>query len=147
MGDQEVFDEFYDRPGRMPSGSSAKDPTEGGRYIPFEVGLNLNYSYSNATERAAASKRASAGLNMKVDLTQKWSLRYTSNFDLALNLRIRQQYSLHRDLHCWRLEFTRTISTVDSSFGFRFYLRSIPELKLARGREDFMGSVGGSGLY
>ena len=55
----------------------------------------------------------------------------------------RQQYSLKRDLHCWRIEFNRTISAVDSSFGFRFYLKSIPSLKLTRGREDYMGSLGG----
>ena len=46
-----------------------------------------------------------------------------------------------RDLHCWRLEFTRTINRNNSEFGFRFFLKAIPELKLTRGREDLLGSA------
>ena len=57
---------------------------------------------------------------------------------------MRQQFNLSRDLHCWKLEFNRTISTVDSQFGFRIYLKSIPSLKFTRGREDGMGSLAGS---
>ncbi len=79
-----------------------------------------------------------------VNLTRNWQFRYTASFDLVAGQAIRQQYSLHRDLHCWRFEFNRTISAVDSQFGFRIYLKSIPSLKFARGREDYMGSVGGA---
>ena len=63
---------------------------------------------------------------------------------------MRQQYTLGRDLHCWRLEFSRTVSEVDSQFGFRVYLKAIPSLKFTRGREDYMGSLTdglGGGMY
>jgi len=76
-------------------------------------------------------------------LTKNWDFRYSASFDLAEGIPIRQQYSLNRDLHCWRFEFNRTISTVDSQFGFRIYLRSIPALKFARGRESYMSGPGG----
>jgi hypothetical protein len=88
--------------------------------------------------------------NSTPNLTRNWKIRYTASFDLATGTATRQQYSLHRDLHCWRFEFNRTISAVDSQFGFRIYLRSIPSLKFARGREDYMGSVGdaiGGGVF
>ena len=145
-GEENAFDDFYERQGRTQGPRDTKDPTEGGRYIPFEFGTNLSYNYTNRTATSAAVKRASAGINFKVNVTQKWEMRYTANFDLVESLPLRQQYSLNRDLHCWRLEFTRTISTVDSSFGFRFYLRTIPDLKLTRGREDYMSAPGG-GFY
>ncbi len=57
---------------------------------------------------------------------------------------------LGRDLHCWRLEFNRTVSEIDSQFGFRLYLKAIPSLKLTRGREDYMSALEGGfggGLY
>jgi hypothetical protein len=80
---------------------------------------------------------------MRANITQKWEFRYQTSFDLVAGSAVRQQFSVQRDLHCWRIEFNRTISSVDSSFGFRFYLKSIPSLKLTRGREDYMGSLSG----
>ena len=63
--------------------------------------------------------------------------------DLGAGEVITQQYSLNRNLHCWRLEFMRTISNVNAEFGFRLYLLSMPDVKLTRGREGMMGSVSG----
>jgi len=145
-GEENSFDEFYERQGRQQGPRDTKDPTEGGRYIPFDFGTNLTYNYTNATATREGTKRASAGVNFKINVTQKWQLGYTAQFDLTESIPIRQQYRLHRDLHCWRLEFTRTISTNDSQFGFRLYLNSIPDLKFARGREDYMSTAGG-GFY
>ncbi len=138
-GEESSFYDFYNRPGRQ-EGPGQKDPTEGGRYIPFSVNASFSYSYTNSTR----TKRSTGNLSMNTNLTRNWQFRYQASFDLAEGIPIRQQYSLHRDLHCWRFEFNRTISTVDSQFGFRIYLKSIPSLKFARGREDYMGSVGGA---
>ncbi len=137
-GEDSSFYDFYDRPGRQEKPGD-KDPTEGGRFIPFDVNGSLSYSYTNASR----DKRASGNISLRTNLTRNWEFRYQASFDIALGLPIRQQYSLHRDLHCWRFEFNRTISTVDSQFGFRIYLKSIPSLKYSRGREDYMGSLGG----
>ena len=138
-GEDSRFYDFYNRPGRQ-EGPVQKDPTEGGRFIPFDVNASFSYSYTNSTR----TKRATGNLSANTNLTRNWQLRYQASFDLAAGIAIRQQYSLHRDLHCWRFEFNRTISAVDSQFGFRIYLKSIPSLKFARGREDYMGSVGGA---
>ena len=138
-GEESSFYDFYNRPGRQ-EGPGQKDPTEGGRIIPFDVNASFSYSYTNSTQ----SKRATGNLSLNTNLTRNWQFRYTASFDLVAGQAIRQQYSLHRDLHCWRFEFNRTISAVDSQFGFRIYLKSIPSLKFARGREDYMGSVGGA---
>ena len=137
--DNEAFNSFYDRPGRGQQGAGGKDPTEGGRYIPFDISGSLSYSYANASN----SKRANGSLNIGAFLTRNWEFRYQSSFDFVGGFPVRQQFTLNRDLHCWRIEFTRTISAVDSQFGFRFYLKSIPALKITRGQEDYMGSVGG----
>ncbi len=144
-GEESSFYDFYNRPGRQ-EGPGASDPTEGGRFIPFDINASFSYSYTNSSR----TKRATGNIAMNTNVTRNWTFRYTASFDIAEGIPIRQQYSLHRDLHCWRFEFNRTISAVDSQFGFRIYLRSIPALKFARGREDYMGSVGdalGGGVF
>jgi lipopolysaccharide export system protein LptA len=139
-GEDDPYYDFYTRPGRQQGGNN-QDPTEGGRFIPFDTSFNMSYSYNNTA--TTSPRRTSAGVTLRANLTRAWEFRYNASFDLVEGAPVRQQYSLYRDLHCWRLEFTRTISTVDSSFGFRLYLMSIPDLKFARGREDYMGSLSG----
>jgi len=150
-GEDSSFYDMYDRAGRGP-GNDGRDPTEGGRFIPFDVNASFSYTSSKTSSPAGEtrSKRASANASFNAQLTRNWEFRYSASFDLAEGIPIRQQYSLNRDLHCWRFEFNRTISTVDSQFGFRIYLQSIPALKFSRGREDYMSFPGGDfggGLY
>ncbi len=116
-----------------------KDQTEGGRYLPFKVNTSISYSYTNAS----ASKRANANFSLSANLTRNWEFKYNTSFDLDVGQPVRQQFSFKRDLHCWALEFNRTVSAVDSQFGFRLYLKSIPALKFVRGREGNMGGMGG----
>ncbi len=120
-----------------------RDPTEGGRFIPWDLGGNLSLNRTARSDDITAR----ANLSVNTQFTRDWSLRYTASFDLAEGTTTRQEYRLTRDLHCWRLEFTRTVSTVNSEFGFRFYLKAIPELKLTRGREGLLGGAGGMGGF
>ncbi|MCB1182103.1 hypothetical protein KDM41_01635 [bacterium] len=143
-GENSSFYDMYNRPGRV-GGDAAKDPTEGGRFIPFDVSGNLSYNYTNASGGSEARKTASASVNMRARLTANWDLSYNASFDLAEGNTIRQQYSLNRELHCWRFEFNRTVSATNSEFGFRIYLKSIPDLKFARGRDNFGTVPGGLG--
>jgi len=136
--EEDPFSDFYNRAGRRGNASST-DLTEGGRYIPFDANASFSYAYTNATR----SKRATTNIRLNAQLTPNWGFRYSASFDLDTGIPVRQQYSLNRDLHCWRFEFNRTISAVDSQFGFRLYLKAIPALKIARGREDYMSGPGG----
>jgi lipopolysaccharide export system protein LptA len=141
-GEESAFQDFYDRPENGLGERDTKDATEGGRYIPFQMNASLSYNYSNTNRR----KTTSANFSVNADLTRGWKFRYQGSFDLVKSSAVRQQFSLKRDLHCWALEFNRTVSTVDSQFGFRIYLKSIPALKFTRGVESGMGNLSGS-LY
>jgi len=132
--------------GRDQSGGDGRDQTEGGRYLPFQTSGSLSYSYTNAT----GDRRASANVSLRANLSRYWEFSYQTSFDLVTGEALRQQYTLGRDLHCWRLEFNRTVSALDGQFGFRVFLKAIPSLKFTRGREDYMGSLTdglGGGLY
>jgi lipopolysaccharide assembly outer membrane protein LptD (OstA) len=137
-GEESSFYDFYDRQGRGQS-PDAKDPTAGGRFIPFQVNTSISYNYTNATD----DRRASGNFSVSADLTRGWKFRYQGSFDLVSGAPVRQQFSIKRDLHCWTMEFNRTISSVDSQFGFRIYLISIPALKFTRGVESGMSSPSG----
>jgi len=137
-------DRFADagRLGQTKKSGSDKDPTEGGRYLPFRLNSSISYSYTNSSQ----TKRANANFSVSANLTRLWEFSYQTSFDLDVGNPVSQRFTLTRDLHCWALEFNRNLSAVDSQFGFRLYLKAIPALKFVRGREGDFGSLaGGSG--
>ena len=117
--------------------SRRRDPTEDGRYLPFRFGTSFSYSRNSVSDIS----NASGNFTFSANVTRTWEFSYRASFDLVAGRINRQEYSLHRDLHCWKLEFTRIISNIDQQFGFRLYLRGMPDLKLARGREDLLGTA------
>lgn len=131
-----------DRLGQTKKAGSDKDPTEGGRYLPFRLNSSISYSYTNSSQL----KRANANFSVSANLTRLWEFSYQTSFDLDVGNPVSQRFTLTRDMHCWALEFNRNLSAVDSQFGFRLYLKAIPALKFVRGREGDFGSLaGGSG--
>jgi lipopolysaccharide export system protein LptA len=126
---------FDDQSNEGPS----RDLTEGGRFLPWALSGSISYNRNNRQDTSTAR----AGVTLTTNLTRDWQFMYTTSVDLGARAMTRQEYRLQRDLHCWRLEFNRIVSAVDSQFGFRLYLKAIPELKLTQGKEDLMGSAGG----
>ncbi|MCP4291869.1 MAG: hypothetical protein GY780_08555 [bacterium] len=138
-GEESSFYDFYNREGGQQD-DSTDDPTEGGRYIPFRMNASFSYTYNNLDH----SKRSSANLGVSANLTRTWDFNYSGSFDLVTGAPLSQRYTLKKDLHCWALEFNRTINTGNSEFGFRVYLKSIPDLKLTRGVTSNMSTLGSS---
>lgn len=124
-------------------GSGERDDTEGGRFIPWTFGGNM--SLNDAKGRDLTSR---GNLRVGAQITRDWSFNYTASFDFREGRTVRQEYRLQRNMHCWRLEFMRTVSDNNSEYAFRFYLLAIPELKLTRGKDDMLGMARGlsSGL-
>ncbi len=130
---------------RTGNGRQERDDTDGGRFIPWQLGGSFSLTH-NAPSASSPDGlfTARANINVNTQLTRDWSFRYQAAFDLSEGTISRQEYRLQRDLHCWRLEFTRIVNTNNSEFGFRFYLMAIPELKLTRGKDDLLGSAQGA---
>jgi len=121
--------------GRFKEDGEDRDPTRGGRYMPWRVGTNLSYTQNHDT----GSITARADLNLSLTLTRTWSLKYNAGYDLAEGTVTNQRWQVARDLHCWSLRFSRQISAVDSQYGFIISLKQIPAIKLTRGKEDLAG--------
>lgn len=133
----------YPRPSQSEEG---QDPTGGGQFIPWR--LSSRFSYTRDNRSGYSSKRVS--VMASANLTPSWDFSYDASLDLEAGQILRQNWRLTRDLHCWALEFTRIVSTVDSQFGFRLYLKSIPAVEVTRGRRDLLGaarSLAGGGFF
>jgi len=130
----------FERPASPLGGD--RDPTAGGQFIPWNVSASLSYN-----NRAGSTSNARTNMTFSANLSRKWEFRYRLSYDIILGRAIRQEYTVYRDLHCWRLEFSRIISDVDSQYGFRIYLVDIPALKLSQGNDQLLGSLGSGGLY
>ncbi len=126
---------------RPPPGDDSKDPTAGGRYLPWSLSSSISFSKNNQTGLASAR----ASLAVAATLTRNWKMRYQAAFDLEAGTITRQSWDLQRDLHCWALEFSRVVSAVDQQFGFRLYLKSIPSVEVTRGKRDLTGTLSGLG--
>jgi lipopolysaccharide assembly outer membrane protein LptD (OstA) len=121
-----------------------KDPTGGGRFLPWNASLSISYNRNN--DRGTSSARSN--FTVASAISRNWDFSYRASFDLDEGAVINQSWSLNRDLHCWRLEFTRTdYGRGDLQFGFRLYLKSIPSIKVTRGNEDELGGLGGLGQF
>ncbi len=125
------------------SDEGGRDETEGGRYIPWRASGGLRFSRNHLTDDTTARLTLSASAT----LTRTWKATWRSGYDLNTGLVSQQSWSLEKDLHCWSLRFQRTVSSVDSQFGFVVRLKAIPDIKVTKGREDLvgggMGSTGG----
>lgn len=70
---------------------------------------NLRYNLAfNSAGKSQASFWMSTSL--KVNLTTKWRLTYSANFDLIKKKLVSQDFRIERNLHCWQFVFTWTPS-------------------------------------
>jgi len=120
-----------------------RDETDGGRFIPWNLTGNVSLNDSKGAELTSRGS-----LRLTAQLTRDWAFNYTASFDLRTGSTLRQEFRLNRNLHCWKLEFMRTVSETNSEFAFRLHLLSIPELKITQGKDNLLGAARGlsSGL-
>lgn len=138
----EFEDSNDDQPPAQGSAGAAgrdSDKTEGGRFLPWSLSGNVSLN-----DRKGSDLTSRGGLRLTAQLTRDWTFNYTASFDFRTGSTVRQEYRLERDLHCWRVEFMRTVSTNDSEFAFRLHLMSIPELKLTQGKDNLLGAARGA---
>lgn len=74
--------------------------------IPWTVNLNYNLSYNKPTQ-AKATVTNIFQVSGDLSLTPKWKIGYTTGYDFkSKRLVDNTSVSLHRDLHCWDMNFS-----------------------------------------
>jgi lipopolysaccharide assembly outer membrane protein LptD (OstA) len=110
----------------------------------FSLPWNLSGSFSYSENRNNPSrieKNIYSNLSLDFNLTKNWKVSYRTQIDLKLKKAVSQDFSLHRDLHCWEAQVLWT-PTGYKSFYFRINIKSpmLKELKYEK-------RTGRTGLY
>jgi lipopolysaccharide assembly outer membrane protein LptD (OstA) len=105
--------------------------------VPYNVSVNFSFTYNNTViEKQTASTVSASG---DVNVTPKWKVQYTTNYDFkAAKLGI-TQFSIYRDLHCWDLSFRWTPFGVYKSFSVDLRVKAsiLQDLKLSKRKEYY----------
>jgi len=89
--------------------------------IPWQVSVNLNYSY-NKYNSVKATERMDLSLNSNISLTKNWKIGWTLRYDLENKQITNQNFNITRDLHCWEMTFNW-----QPTFGFYRFQINIKE--------------------
>ncbi len=101
---------------------------------------------ASITNTQGQPTRASISVRGSVMLPISWNLEYSSNFDIETGNFNNQAFSLSRDIHCWRVEFRRTVTDA-TDFSFRIYLKGMPDVQFRRGNQSAGGYFNQLGSY
>ncbi|WP_234735107.1 putative LPS assembly protein LptD [Tellurirhabdus bombi] len=140
-----------DKPKQMPNANAAQTPAENAQmrdvqlnpdaYVDFNIpwSINVNYTFSLSRFTPTQSQIVQAlQLTGDLSLTPKWKVSLTSGYDIVAKAPSLTQITVHRDLHCWDMNFSWTPfsgSRFRSNF-FTFDIRArssvLQDLKLTR---------------
>ncbi len=76
-------------------------------------------------------------LSASIDLTSRWSVNYSTYYDVENEDFISQSYTIMRDLDSWEAIFTRHVSDVDTGFYFRINIKAFPDIKVEQHTSSF----------
>ncbi len=120
--------------------------------LPWMLGASI--SYVGSRSRAAgggytawvsnARLNGSTGLN----LSKNWRFDYIWQFDAKAGKLVSQFFTVKRELHCWEMQFTRSISgDVGNEYYFKINVKNLPEVYFEQGSRGLRGFGGIQGLY
>jgi lipopolysaccharide assembly outer membrane protein LptD (OstA) len=141
-------------PAMAPKGDTTGDgkfgavtPTEG----PLSRGRELGggewqIDASHSFQRGASGDHSSRLVfNSTWSPTAKWRVSFNTQYDLNTGKNTSQQWSVHREIHCWELSFDRRLLGGEWQYYFRINVKDLPDIKAERG-DRFQGSkTGGFG--
>lgn len=108
--------------------------------IPWDLSLNYNYSVSKLNP-LNVNKYSSISGSFNFNITEKWKLSFTGNYDLERKEFSAPQVRISRDLHCWLMNFTW--NPIGFNRGYRFEIRvkapQLQDLKVTKRDEFFDG--------
>lgn len=107
---------------------------------------NLNLAYSYAAGRDILNRwtpTQTLNLFANGNIARGWRIQYSGSADLTHGGLVAQEYSITRDLHCWRAQFVRRFSATEAAeYYFRVSIVQQPELYVERGSRG-LGSYSG----
>ncbi|MDB5005882.1 MAG: lptD [Mucilaginibacter sp.] len=109
-------------------------------YVDFNVPWNLsfNYSFSYTNNVINTNVNNTLMLNGDVNITSKWKIQYSTNYDIRARKLAVSQFTIYRDLHCWDLNVSWVPFGLYKSYNVTLKVKStiLQDLKLSK-RSDY----------
>lgn len=146
-GDKETVDEAGERVSKYGTAEQLEyinaNPEA---YIDFSIPWSLNFNYNitytpNFDESAVDPRELVNTLNFSGDfsLTENWKVEFRSGYDFEQNDLSYTSLNIHRDLHCWQMNFSVIPFGPRQSYTFDINVKApvLQDLKLQRRRSWF----------
>jgi lipopolysaccharide assembly outer membrane protein LptD (OstA) len=130
---------------RDPNALTPQGLTPGG--LPWMLNLSISHGGSRARKVGGGygpwfsqtTVRGATGLN----LTKSWRFDYSCQFDVKTGRMVSQAFTVKRDLHCWEMQFTRSISgDIADEYYFKINVKNLPEVYYEQGSRGLRGFGG-----
>ncbi len=104
---------------------------------PWDGALTFRYS------RGANPDLATYWLDgdVALSLTPNWRINYSLHYDIKEQQVASQEYTIHRDLHCWEAQFTRRYYDGEWEYYFRIDVKALPEIQAESGGKHLRRTV------
>jgi lipopolysaccharide export system protein LptA len=116
----------------------------------FAASIAYNGSRSRAVGGGYNPWGSSANLNgtLGLNLSKNWRFDYRWQFDVKGGQMVSQFFTVKRELHCWEMQFTRSISgNIGDEYYFKINVKSLPEVYYEQGSRGLRGFGGLSDIY
>ncbi|HWP83480.1 MAG TPA: putative LPS assembly protein LptD [Bacteroidota bacterium] len=124
---QERVNQLPMAPGQTPTYGGFQTDESADFSIPWNLSLGYTFTQSQPDPRSK-SRSSSLNMNLSFNLTEKWRISASGNYDFVRKELVAPTINVSRDLHCWTMNF----SWFPSSFyaGYRFEIRiKAPQLQ------------------
>jgi len=107
--------------------------------LPWNLGLNINYSYYDNGKNIARTARA--GFDGGFNLTKNWKFTFRGSYDFMENELSTPTVSIHRSLHCWEMNFSWTPTGYLRGYNFEIRMVSpmFKDIKVEKSRRIYSG--------
>jgi hypothetical protein len=125
-----------------------QDGQDGEPKTPERKGLPWSFSGSYSySESQFGPSRSTLNMNSSISLTRAWRIAYTTSYNIEGREFLGQNYTIHRDLHCWQMSFTRQKLGDEWEFYFRINVIAHPEIYTEQGQRGLRGGGGFSSPF
>lgn len=105
-------------------------------YVDFNVPYSINIGYNIVYNKPLDKEEITHTINFggEFNITKKWKVAATINYDIQNNKIATSSFNLYRDLHCWEMRFQIIPFGIRQSYTFTIQVKSplLQMLKLQR---------------
>ncbi len=104
--------------------------------VPWNLTFNYSFNYQNSIIRTSITNTMM--LNGDVNLTAKWKIQYSTNYDIRAHKFAVSSFTIYRDLHCWDLNMQWVPFGLYKSYNITLKVKAaiLQDLKLSK-RSDY----------